>query len=117
MGDQFEDIGPELEEALGAGKAQAQATLRRQSSMGVRSSAPPSHTLSQAPGGGWTLRALPYLLGRMTSQELRDGEKGLTSCPPANHPVYLLRAPLIGIRVAVGPKPRGVTLEKHHQPL
>jgi hypothetical protein len=35
LGDQFEDIGSEIEEALRAGKAQAQASLRRQSSMGV----------------------------------------------------------------------------------
>lgn len=73
LGDQFEDVGPGIEKALGAGKAQVQASLRKQSSMGDRSSAPPSGTLSQAldEGGGWTLWALPIPWVEMTSQKLR----------------------------------------------
>lgn len=78
LGDRFEDVGPGIEEALGAGKAQVQASLRRQSSMGGRSSAPPSGILSQArdEDGGWTLRALPIPWVEMTSQELRGWWEG-----------------------------------------
>lgn len=77
LGDQFEDAGPEIEEALGARKTLAQASLRRWSSMGVKSSAPPSHLSSTQA----SLDPESSFLSRveMTSQELRGGEKVLNS--------------------------------------